>query len=178
LTQLLPITALRAVSVVDGSLRQSLRRFVEGRLRHRADSEDVVQEIYVRLYDYERTRSIGNVGAFCFKVARNLVHDQLRTRRATGQMAELHDDIACTAPRADEILAYRERVDVLVLALKAMPALRREVFTRRRLEEQSVGAIARDLGMNTAAVEKHCSRALADLRSALDRRGLGLDKRA
>jgi RNA polymerase sigma factor (sigma-70 family) len=172
------LAVLRTASVVEGALRLSLHRFVEGRLRHRADSEDVVQEIYVRLYDYERTRTIGNVGAFCFKVARNLVHDHLRSRRATGQTAELTHEIACPAPRVDEILAYRERVDVLILALKAMPALRREVFTRRRLEEQPVATIARDLGMTVGAVEKHCGRALTDLRSALDRRGLGLDKGA
>ena len=70
-----------------------------------------------------------DVGAFCFAVARNLVHDHLRRRRAAGPHAELSDEIACPAPRADEILAYRERVEVLIRALKAMPPLRREVFT-------------------------------------------------
>lgn len=154
-------------------LRPMLQRFVERRLRH-PDSEDIVQEIYVRLYDYRRTRSIGDVGAFCFTVARNLIHDHLRQRRRTGLTDELPDEIACPVPRADEILAYRERVDVLIRALKAMPPLRREIFTRRKLEEQSIARIAADLDMTAGAVERHCGRALADLRFALARRGLAL----
>jgi RNA polymerase sigma-70 factor (ECF subfamily) len=95
-----------------------------------------------------------------------------------GPVAELPDEIVCPAPRADEILAYRERVDVLIRALKAMPPLRREVFTRRKLDGQATAAIAGDLGLSIAAVEKHCGRAVADLRYALDRRGLGLGQGA
>ncbi len=170
-----PILARRGEHV---ELRPLLQRFVERRLGHPADSEDIVQEIYVRLYDYRRTRSIGDVGAFCFAVARNLINDHLRRVRLVGPTEEMPDELACPAPRADEILAYRERVDVLIRALKAMPALRREVFTRRRLEEQPVATIAADLGMTKAAVERHCGRALADLRHALDRRGLALGQGA
>src|SRR5258706_1933314 len=129
MTGLVPILSCRRTEIDEAGLRPSLRRFVDGRLRHADDSEDIVQEIYVRLYDYRRTRSIGDVGAFCFAVARNLVHDHMRRRRAAGPHVKLSDEIACFAPRADEILAYRERVDVLIRALKAMPPLRREVFT-------------------------------------------------
>ena len=174
MNELTPLLTRSRIDAEEASLQQSLQRFVEGRLRHRADSEDIVQEIYVRLYDYRRTRSIGNVGAFCFAVARNLVNDHLRRRHAAGAMVELPEDIACPQPRADEILAYRERVEILIRALKAMPALRREVFTRRRLDGQSSATIAADLGLSLAAVEKHCSRALADLRVSLERRGLAL----
>lgn len=159
-------------------LRPLLQRFVERRLRHPADSEDIVQEIYVRLYDYRRTRSIGDAGAFCFTVARNLINDHLRRVRVAGPSDELAEDLACPVPRADEVLAYRERVDILIRALRAMPALRREVFTRRRLEEQPIATIAADLGMTKTAVERHCGRAMADLRHALERRGLALGEGA
>jgi RNA polymerase sigma-70 factor (ECF subfamily) len=173
-SELAPILARGAGDVAEARLHPSLRRFVEGQLRHGPDSEDIVQEVYVRLYDYRRTRTIGDVGAFCFAVARNLVHDHLRRRRTVGAVVELPEDIACPQPRADEILAYRERVEILIRALKAMPALRREVFTRRRLDGVPVATIAADLGLSIAAVEKHCGRAVADLRFALERRGLGL----
>lgn len=69
MTELVPILS-RQAEIDEARLRPSLRRFVDGRLRHTADSEDIVQEIYVRLYDYRRTRSIGDIGAFCFAAAR------------------------------------------------------------------------------------------------------------
>ncbi len=177
MTKLAPIVERRHIAADEAELRRALQRFVEGRLRDRTDSEDLVQETYLRLHDYRRTRSVADVGAFCFAVARNLIRDHLRSLRVMPR-TELPEEMACPAPRADEILAYRERVDVLTRALNAMPALRREVFMRRRLDGQPVAAIAADLGLGISAVEKHVVRALADLRAALDRRGLGLGEGA
>jgi RNA polymerase sigma factor (sigma-70 family) len=139
-----------------------------GRLRDRSEGEDIVQETYLRLYDYRRTRTVADVGAFCFAVARNLIRDHLRRlKRAPALPGELPLDVACPLPRADEILLHRQRVDILTRALKVMPPLRREVFLRRRLEEQPTAKIAADLELSAASIEKHVVRALADLRAAL-----------
>jgi RNA polymerase sigma-70 factor (ECF subfamily) len=63
-------------------------------------------------------------------------------------------------------------VEILVGALKVMPPLRREVFLRRRLDGIASATIAADLQLSLAAIEKHCTRAVVDLRLALERRGL------
>ena len=107
------VAARRSVAV-DAALHPALQRFIEGRLRDRSDSEDIVQETFLRLYDYSRTRTVADVGAFCFAVARNLIRDHVRRRRAAPLTEEPTEAIACPAPRADEILGYRERVDVLL----------------------------------------------------------------
>ncbi len=166
------IAVRRHAAAEEVELRVALRRFVEGRLRDRNDGEDIVQETYVRLYSYRRTRPVADVGAFCFAVARNLVSDHFRRRQIQPPAAELAEDIVCPQPRAEEILDYRQRVDILVRALRVMPPLRREVFLRRRLDGIPSAVIAADLDLSVAAVDKHCSRALADLRVALERRGL------
>jgi RNA polymerase sigma factor (sigma-70 family) len=155
-------------------LHHSLLRFVEGRLRDRGEGEDIVQETYVRLYDYRRTRSVADVGAFCFAVARNLLKDRLRRLQRAPERAELSEGLACALPRPDEILSYRQRVEILTRALASMPPLRREVFLRRRLDDQPSATIAADLDLSLSAVEKHVVRAMADLRGALARRGLSL----
>lgn len=172
MNELTAIAARRHAAAEEVALRAALHRFVQGRLRDRDEGEDIVQETYVRLYDYRRTRGVADVGAFCFAVARNLVFDHFRRHRATPASAELAEDIACPMPRAEEVLDYRQRVDILVSALRVMPPLRREVFLRRRLDGVAGVIIAADLEMSLAAVEKHCTRAVADLRAALERRGL------
>jgi RNA polymerase sigma factor (sigma-70 family) len=164
----------RRSAVEEADLHRALRRFVEGRLRDRTEGEDIVQETYVRLYDYRRTRAVADVGAFCFSIARNLIRDHLRRLQRAPIADEVPADIVCPQPRADEILHHRQRVDVLTRALRTMPPLRREVFLRRRLDEQSVARIASDLDLSPAAVEKHVVRALADLRATLARRDLSL----
>jgi RNA polymerase sigma factor (sigma-70 family) len=170
--ELQPIVRDRRPAVDEVRLRESLRRFVAHRVPDRSDSEDIVQETYLRLYDYRRNRAIGDVGAFCFAVARNLLNDHLRRQVRRPRAVELAETIPCPMPRVDEVLLYRERVEVLIAALKVMPPLRREIFTRRRLDGVATAQIAADLDMSIAAVEKHCTRALADLRHALQRRGL------
>jgi RNA polymerase sigma-70 factor (ECF subfamily) len=172
MNELSAIATRRRADAEEVELRVALRRFVDGRLRDRNDGEDIVQETYVRLYSYRRTRPVADVGAFCFAVARNLVSDHFRRRQVQPPAAELVEDIVCPQPRAEEILDYRQRVDILVRALRVMPPLRREVFLRRRLDGIPAAVIAADLELSPAAVDKHCSRALADLRVALERRGL------
>jgi RNA polymerase sigma factor (sigma-70 family) len=162
----------RRAAAEEADLHQALKRFVGSRLRDRAEGEDIVQETYLRLYAYRRTRTVADVGAFCFAVARNLVQDHLRRLKRAPLMGELDMETPCPAPRADEILIHRQRVAVLTHALGVMPPLRREVFLRRRLDEQPIARIAEDLELSAAAVEKHVTRALSNLRAALARRGL------
>jgi RNA polymerase sigma factor (sigma-70 family) len=172
MNEMTAIAARRAAAAQEAELRQALHRFVTGRLRDRIEGDDIVQETYVRLYDYRRTRPIADAAAFCFAVARNLVHDHFRRMRAQPPAAELAEDIVCPMPAAEAVLDYRQRVEILVRALKVMPPLRREIFLRRRLDGVPGAVVAADLGMTHAAVDKHCTRALADLRFALERRGL------
>ncbi len=164
----------RRIAAEEADLHRALRRFVEGRLHDRTEGEDIVQETYVRLYDYRRTRTVADVGAFCFAIARNLIHDHLRRLKRLPVVGEVPVETVCPAPRADEILHHRQRVEVLSRALKVMPPLRREIFLRRRLDEHPVARIASDLDLSVAAVEKHVVRALADLRAALARRDLAI----
>jgi RNA polymerase sigma-70 factor (ECF subfamily) len=172
MNEITTIALRRRADQQEAALHEALRCFVRRRLDDRDAGEDIVQETYVRLYDYRRTRVVTNAGAFCFKVARNLVHDHFRARHAAPPAAELSEALACERPRADDVFDYRQRVEVLVSALKVMPPLRREIFLRRRLDGIATVVIAGDLQMSAAAIEKHCTRALADLRAALRRRGL------
>lgn len=182
-----PVDAMNDMTAVIGrahaaaneaALRDTLLRFVSGRLDDRIEGEDIVQETYVRLYNYRLRRPIADSAAFCFAVARNLVRDHFRRRRTTPATAELAEDIACSQPLADEVLDYRQRVDILAGALKMMPPLRREIFMRRKFDGVPGAVIASDLQMTQAAIDKHCTRALADLRHALERRGLSVADRS
>lgn len=174
MTEMSCIAERNRTAAEEADLHRALRRFVDGQLRDRSEGEDIVQETYVRLYDYRRTRTVADVGAFCFSIARNLVRDHLRRLKRTPIMGEIQTETVCPQPRADEILDYRQRVEIMTRALRSMPPLRREVFLRRRLDEQPVAKIAGDLDLGISAVEKHVVRALADLRAALARRDLSL----
>lgn len=151
------------------ALHGLLHRFALGRLRDRYDSEDLVQETFVRLYAYPNRQAIEDATAFCLTIAANLIRDRFRRTDRGPALVELPDTLVCPQPRADEALLYRQRVHILSTAIAAMPPLRREVFLRRRLDGDAVETVASDLDLSSAAIEKHVTRALADLRHALDR---------
>jgi len=69
----------------------------------------------------------------------------------------LPEALACPMPLIDEVLDYRERVEVLVRALRSMPQLRREIFLRNRLDGHQVSVIASELAMTRSAVDKRRS---------------------
>lgn len=164
------LPALDRAPVPDAALTRALRQFVRGSLADHVDPDDVVQETYLRLFRHQARSPVENMKALCFAIARNLVRDHHRHARRDAAVT-LDDDLVCPVPTAEMVVAYRRAVAILAHALERMPPLRREIFFRRRLDGVPVAAIAASLDMRPAAVEKHVTRALYDLRTALARRG-------
>jgi RNA polymerase sigma factor (sigma-70 family) len=147
------------------SVRSAVAAFVQGRTRRTDVAEDIAQETVLRLIEYSRRQEVASIYSLGFRIASNLIADfyRLEQRETEEQVPDSADPVA--AP--DRILMGREDVALLSAALRAMPTLRREVFVRRRLQGQSCAAIGRDLDLSVKAVEKHITRALADLDRAL-----------
>jgi RNA polymerase sigma factor (sigma-70 family) len=157
--------------ICGNALTGALHSFMRQRVANHADREDLVQETFVRLFSYEKP--ISNAKALCFAIARNLLIDHARSARRVA--VPLSDELVCSKPQVDTIVAYRRAVTILAAALDRMPPLRREVFLRRRLDGLSTAEIALGLDMSLSAVEKHVVRAFQDLRAALARRGFTME---
>ena len=83
----------------DGALTQALRGFVQARLgRHHAESDDVVQETFVRLLGYQASSRVSDVKALCFTIARNLLLDHHRSEKRSAHV-ELDESIVCPLPK-------------------------------------------------------------------------------
>jgi RNA polymerase sigma factor (sigma-70 family) len=143
----------------------TLARYVRTRTSRHDLVEDVVQETLARLVQQNREQKLVSVYAFGFRIAANLLVDHHRRDRRYSNETEI--DHASDAPLPDRVIAGRQELAALTAALDAMPPLRRDVFTRRRLQGQSCAGIARDLALNLKAVEKHITRGLADLHRAV-----------
>lgn len=148
-------------------LRQKIYRMAYRQLGDHAASEDVVQDSFVRLTRYRDT-TIDNMGGMLRVIARHLIHDQSRKR---SRLAEepLPDDAPFTSdePSAEDAMLQRERVAQVSRIVEAMPGLRREVFLRRRLHDESARQVAEALGISPAAVDQHVARALLSIHKGL-----------
>lgn len=150
--------------------RPRLLAYVGRRVTGAADAEDIQQEVFARVLQRARQVGLTNPLAYAFRVADNLIRDRGRGRL---QVVEVDAEIACSHARPDELAEARDSLAAYQAALAAMAPMRREVFVRRRLHDQSYEQIADELGISLEAVQKHYSRAAIALRSAMSPPALG-----
>ncbi|MNU86184.1 putative RNA polymerase sigma factor FecI [compost metagenome] len=148
-----------------------LLAYVRRRLTTAGDAEDVAQEAIMRVLARARETLISDPLSYAMRTARNILIDRGR-RIVDVQIEDLEeaDYLIDSGATPLEALDMSERLQLCQRALEAMPALRREVFVRRRAGEESYEAIARDLRLSVEAVQKHYSRAAQTLRRTAEGR--------
>ncbi|MGC1303452.1 MAG: sigma-70 family RNA polymerase sigma factor [Caulobacteraceae bacterium] len=155
-----------AIDDLVARLRQPLFKYFARRTRVREDAEDLTQEVFVRLSRRNDLGDIGNLESFVFSIAANLLTDFYRQapRRAIERPIDVQDlDIAANEPDPSRVVEDRQHLDVLLRAIRTLPARRRAVFVMHRFESMSHSAIASSLGISVSAVEKHIAAAVAHL---------------
>lgn len=149
----------------------------------RDDSEDLVQEVFVRVVrmigQYEHD---GRFEAWLFRIAANLARDRVRKLGRTPRTGSLDDMTDADGHGRGEIesprlldparpdggMEFDEDVDRLQIALRQLPAAEREVVMLRHFSELSFADIAEIMGtpLGTALARAH--RGLAKLRKLME----------
>jgi RNA polymerase sigma-70 factor (ECF subfamily) len=133
------------------------------RLLHDSEAaDDVAQETFLRVWINRAEIQPGQLRAYIFRVARNLVIDETRKRGVRAQAIGMPLPI-----RPDQLAERAEQHDAIRHALDALPPRRRDAFILAYLHELSYKEAADVLGVSVATVKNHVSTALVDLRRAL-----------
>jgi RNA polymerase sigma-70 factor (ECF subfamily) len=98
------------------TLRADVRRFIARRIEP-STVEDLVQEVFLKVHESaSELRDVESVGPWLFRIARNVVIDHLRKRRAHTALEE-HDEPASLEPEInfnEEMAAwFRPMMDLL-----------------------------------------------------------------
>jgi RNA polymerase sigma-70 factor, ECF subfamily len=165
-----------ALSEVIAQYHHRLYRFLARLVQDDGLAEDLFQQTWIRVIEkvrqYDARRSFD---AWLFAVARNLAIDVLRRRRdgsldapdASGH--PLADHLTAAGPDPLEQALDSERGAVLAAALAELPAIHREVLTLRFEEDMKLDEIAEVAGIPLSTVKSRLHRALAGLRTVLER---------
>ncbi|MEU7835942.1 MULTISPECIES: sigma-70 family RNA polymerase sigma factor [unclassified Nonomuraea] len=132
-------------------------------------AEDVVQETLLRAWRHPDALTGRPIRAWLFTVARNLVVDQHRARKA--RPPETGDEALAVLPADDEL----ERAVESWAVAEALAALRpehREVLMEVYYRGRSVKEASATLGIPPGTVKSRTYYALRALRLALEERGL------
>lgn len=152
------------------SLLKKLRRLLRSRGRTIDDSDDLIQEAFLRLHLYCRNHSVDKQEAFLVRTALNLAADQIRhEHRIVFESDGLETlPLVDPSPAPDAVYAGQKRLLHWREGLAALSPRRREVFLLNRLEGYSFSQIAKRLGITLSMVEKHAAKAVLFLAEWMD----------
>lgn len=140
-----------------------LKKFVSKFLNRPEDIEDIVQETFLKAYDYEQRSKIASPKAFLFRIAKNAALREL-TRKST-QITDYIEEIE-VPENVDNPQSVEERVEsqkkfnLFLQAAAYLPDKCRRVFLMRKVFGYSHSEIASQLNISHSTVEKHLSKGL------------------
>jgi RNA polymerase sigma factor (sigma-70 family) len=165
----------------DNSLLISLARryyapllsFFRKRTHNGSDTQDLVQQVFLRLAQSRQQGEIHNPDAYIFQTAANALRDHyrhlaVRDRHFT-EMATTDSNASDLSP--ERILLAKEDLVLLVYGMRELSERTRDILILRCFEGLKNAEIARLHHISTRAVEKHVAKALAALSQILDSEG-------
>lgn len=152
-------------------LKNKLFRFAKRMLEHTEEAEDVVQEVFIKLWD--RREILGeyrSVEALAMVTTRNMCLDRIKKKRYPVENIEDHRGFLENLPMETKT-DYSEEMFRLRRAMDELPEQQKTIVHLRDVEGYEFEDIASILDMNENAVRVNLSRARKKLREALtDRR--------
>jgi RNA polymerase sigma-70 factor (ECF subfamily) len=153
----------------------SLEAYLRGAFPAVRDTQDVVQESFLRLWKVRAVQPIRSARAFLFKVARNIALDAVR--RANHSPISAVPDLAALPvveekANASDAAVQSEEVALLADALEALPPRCREIILLRKFHNLPQKDVAARLGISEATVQEQVYRGVRRLEKILTRRGV------
>jgi len=140
-------------------------------MNSREEAEDIVQEVYVKLWSMRNELDKYNsIEALCIRITRNLCLDQLRRRKVNHdalKAEKFKDESYPETP--SESMEKKENADLLHTLIAALPEPQRSLVHLRHLEGKEYEEIAEMVNMNVNAIRVSISRARKQMRALVEK---------
>ena len=146
-----------------------LFRVAHSVLRSRAEAEDVVQDVFVRVLEHRRSLSaVRDMRVWLVRVAWNLAIDRRRRIRPEQFDEGFVESLVAGNLPADEALNETQRLRAVVRELERLPKAERDVLLLSVVEELGTAEMAEVLRRSESAVRALLFRARTRLRERLE----------
>lgn len=148
--------------------RNELLSFVSSRLWGCSESEDIVQDVFLRLLLSSNPLLESSLQSLAYTIARHLVNDYYRRHNCRADYAR---QLRAGAPRevndAESVLSVREVTEFLERGLLRIPEPFREPYRMHVYGGMPIREIARQTGGNYKSVEYRLGVARKEIRNLL-----------
>jgi len=151
---------------------QRLYRFAHGYLKSDAESEEIVQEVFSKVWETRsKLKHDLSFKSYLFTIAFNVIKKHFRAKAYLSEYFrnEMFDDLDL---RTTQDINYNSLKSYLSKIVDTLPERRREIFIKSRFEGLSIEEIAREFDISHKTVENQITTALKYIRSYLKREDL------
>lgn len=140
-------------------------------MNNREEAEDIVQEVYIKLWGMRNElMKYNSIEALSIRITRNLCLDQLRRRKVNHgalKAERLKEEGHSATPV--ENLEKKEEAELIHTLIAALPEPQRSLVHLRHLEEKEYEEISEMVNMNVNAIRVSISRARKQMREMLEK---------
>lgn len=142
-----------ALTLIYDLLGQKLFGYAVGLVNSKPDAEDIVQDLFIKIAEQRnKIARAGNISAYIFRMASNLVMDCLRKRQKEKKMLFEGDFLLVKAGNGNRE-EYEKDLSRLQLAVAGLPPEQKDVVFMKYFQGMTLDEIAdlRDVSINTVA---------------------------
>jgi RNA polymerase sigma-70 factor (ECF subfamily) len=137
------------------------------RVRDEDQAKDIVQDVFVRLWDQRESLEVNNLKAYLQTAVRNQVFNLIARKRVNDNYFKYLSGFSNVGAGPDESLRCDELETQFTVALGRMPEKRREIFQLRFEHDMSTKHIADKLNITQKTVQNQLLKAVQYLKTAL-----------
>ena len=150
-----------------------LYHFAYGYLRSDVESEEVVQEVFTQVWEKRHTlKEELSFRSYLFTIAFNIIKKHFRARSYFNKYlntAKIQDDLDIGTSQEVDYISLQGFITELI---EKMPARRKEIFIKSRMDGLSIKEIADSMNISRKTVENQISTALKNIRGCLKKEKL------
>lgn len=140
-------------------------------LRCKESSEEIVQNVFVRLWeDKSRFEKIRSFRPFIYQMTKNMVIDHIRRTQAEEKAINHIIRFAETGGlTSEDLLIYKDYLDIAQEAIDQLTEKRRTIFLMRTQQALSIDEIAADLHISRSVVKKQLYESVSRVREHIEK---------
>ncbi len=162
-----------AINELYAEYSPKLYRFAYGYLKSEAEALDIVQEVFINIWNYRsKLNKNSNLDSLLFTVAKNTIITVFRKKvNEKGFLEYLKHKVITNSIDTESQFNYSQFSNEIKNLVGQLPPQRRKIYQLSKEKGLTNKAIATELGISVKTVEDHLSKATKYLRKHLSEYG-------
>ena len=150
------ITSTQLIADSYVKYHQLVYLYIYYKIGNKEDAEDLSQDVFLRLMDYDQMLREDAVKSFIFTISRNLVIDFLRrSYKEKTMLSFMYEHMERHTEEMESHIVANDLLSREKYKLSLLPPQRRAVYMMNRFEGKSSPEIARELNISVSTAENH-----------------------